>query len=88
GDDFLSMWRSLPRSVRAEPRPPRIEALRARAAETAGGDPDEADDAAPAEDVDDGGVDAARVIAWLLAAVFVACAVIGAVTVLGWLVPG
>ncbi|MGL4175583.1 MAG: hypothetical protein ACRCSN_05850 [Dermatophilaceae bacterium] len=88
GDDFLAMWRSLPASVRAEPRPPRIEALRARAADTAGGDPDEADDAAPAEDTDGGGADAARVIAWLLAALFVVCAVIGAVTALGWLVPG
>ncbi|MGL5930910.1 MAG: hypothetical protein ACRCY8_18410 [Dermatophilaceae bacterium] len=88
GDDFLAMWRSLPASVRAEPRPPRIEALRARAADTAGGDPDDADDASSAEDADGGGLDAARVIAWLLAAVFVVCAVIGAVTVLGWLVPG
>ncbi|MGL5818547.1 MAG: hypothetical protein ACRCYR_13350 [Phycicoccus sp.] len=93
GDDFLSMWRSLPASVRAEPRPPRVEALRTRAADTAGGDPDEADDAAPVGDIDGGdtdggGLDAARVIAWLLAAIFVASAAVGAVTVLGWLVPG
>ncbi|MGL4742815.1 MAG: hypothetical protein ACRCXL_00290 [Dermatophilaceae bacterium] len=87
GDDFLSMWRSLPAPVRAEPRPPRLEALRARAADAAGGDPDEMDDAGPVEGTD-GSVDAARVIAWLLAAMFVVCAVIGAVTVLGWLVPG
>ncbi|MGL5860354.1 MAG: hypothetical protein ACRCY9_03745, partial [Phycicoccus sp.] len=66
---------------------PRLEALRARAVGTAGGDPDEVDDGAPAEDAD-GGVDAARVVAWLLAALFVVCAAIGAVTVLGWLVPG
>jgi hypothetical protein len=31
GDDFGAMWRSLPASVRAEPRPRRIEALRERA---------------------------------------------------------
>ncbi|MGL5865726.1 MAG: hypothetical protein ACRCYX_07605 [Dermatophilaceae bacterium] len=91
GDDFLVMWRSLPPSVRAEPRPPRVEALHARAADSAGGDPDDADDAEVADnakDADGGGVDAAQVISWLLAAVFVACAVIGAVTALGWVVPG
>ena len=31
GDDFGVMWRSLPASVQAEPRPRRIEALRERA---------------------------------------------------------
>jgi hypothetical protein len=30
-DDFAVMWRSLPASVQAEPRPRRVEALRARA---------------------------------------------------------
>ena len=30
-DDFAAMWRSLPASVRAEPRPRRVEALRERA---------------------------------------------------------
>ena len=31
GDDFVAMWRSLPASVRAAPRPRRVEALRERA---------------------------------------------------------
>ena len=31
GDDFVTMWDSLPASVRAEPRPRRVEALRTRA---------------------------------------------------------
>jgi hypothetical protein len=33
-------------------------------------------------------VDAATIIALVLAVLFVACAVIGLVTLLGWLVPG
>ena len=37
---------------------------------------------------DEGGLDAAKFIAWLAAAAFVACGVIGLVTVLQWLVPG
>lgn len=39
GDDFGAMWRSLPASVRAQPRPRRIELLRERAlaAEADGG---------------------------------------------------
>jgi hypothetical protein len=39
GDDFAVMWRSLPASVRAEPMPRRIEALRERA-RAAGADVD------------------------------------------------
>jgi hypothetical protein len=40
------------------------------------------------DDSADGGTDAATVIALGLAVLFVACAIIGLVTVLGWLVPG
>lgn len=102
-DDFPAMWHSLPASVRAEPRPPRVAALHDKALAAVGGDADlldhvggpgrsaggAASSSAGVEDVDGGGgVDAAGVIAWLLAALFVVCAVIGAVTVLGWLVPG
>ncbi len=95
GDDFVLMWRSLPRPVQAEPRAPRIEALHAKALVS-----DPLLDApaeplvrpgelqAPPEDEESGGVDAAQVIGWVLAALFVVCAVIGVVTVLGWLVPG
>ena len=91
GDDFGVMWRSLPASVRAEPRPRRIEALRQRArtvevaaaeerADTASADGDEEDD--------DSGLDAAWLVAWVLAIAFVVFAVIGFVTALGWVVPG
>lgn len=34
------------------------------------------------------GFDAAKVIAWVLAALFVVCAVVGLITILQWLVPG
>ena len=83
-DDFAVMWASLPASVREEPRARRVEALRekALAAEPA------ATQAGTAPAVDEGGTDAAQVIAWILAAAFVVLAVIGAVTVLGWVVPG
>lgn len=41
------------------------------------------------EDGDSGrGFDAAQVIAWVLAAFFVVCAVVGLITILQWLVPG
>lgn len=36
----------------------------------------------------EGGFDAARFIAWVLAAAFVVCAVVGLVTILRWIVPG
>ncbi|MBM6401621.1 hypothetical protein [Phycicoccus sonneratiae] len=94
GDDFAVMWRSLPTPVREEPRPARIEALHAKALDA---DPRlDADPepfvrtgelvAAPEDEAD--GVDGAQVIGWILAALFVVAAVIGVVTVLGWLVPG
>lgn len=108
-DDFLLMWRSLPRSVREEPRPPRVEALRTKALAVQR-DGDSAEPGEPVDEHTDGvglapegrhahhgrheveddeeGTDAAQVIAWVLAAVFVVLAVIGAVTVLGWVVPG
>lgn len=34
------------------------------------------------------GLDAAKIIAWVLAALFVICAVVGLVTILQWIVPG
>ncbi len=80
-DDFARMWRTLPRSVRAEPRSPRVEALRARALEAESGE----DAAAPGEG---GGFDAAQFVAWLLAAFFVLAAIIGIVQILQWMVPG
>ncbi|MBM6403340.1 hypothetical protein JQN72_03675 [Phycicoccus sp. CSK15P-2] len=92
GDDFAVMWRSLPRSFRAEPRPARIEALRARALATGAHlEPSRSPlepDTAPTDGGEGGGPDGAQVIGWILAALFVGFAVIGFVTVLGWFVPG
>jgi hypothetical protein len=92
GDDFAVMWASLPASVRAQPRPRRVEALRERALRseaTAVADVAEADGATDGGDDDeDGGFDASWFIAWVLAIAFVVFAVIGFVTALGWLFPG
>ena len=92
-DDFGVMWRSLPASVRAHPRPRRIEALRerARVADDEGRDDaastDGGDDGGPDDD-DGGGFDAAWLVAWVLAIAFVVFAVIGVITALGWVIPG
>lgn len=90
GDDFAAMWRSLPRSVRQEPRSKKVEALRAKALETR-----DARDAAAstgsavaASAEPSGGIDAAQIIAWVIAAFVVVCAVVGLVQILRWMVPG
>ncbi|MFW5472872.1 hypothetical protein ACOCJ5_06170 [Knoellia sp. CPCC 206450] len=94
GDDFAAMWRSLPRSVRQEPRSKKVEALRAKALEAR-----DASDAASAsagavaltasgESSGSGGIDAAQIIAWVIAAFVVVCAVVGLVQILRWMVPG
>lgn len=99
GDDFGAMWRSLPASVRAQPRPRRIELLRERAlaAEAEAGAVEAGDVGAGDGDADGSrktggsvgdGFDAAWLVAWILAAAFVVFAVIGFITVLAWLVPG
>lgn len=80
-DDFARMWRTLPRSVRAEPRSPRVEALRARALDAG------SDEGSGSSD-EEGGFDAAQLIAWLLAAFFVVAAIVGIVEILQWMVPG
>jgi hypothetical protein len=91
-DDFAVMWSGLPASARSQPRPRRIEALRERALNSEASTvatvaaADEASGMVEEEDVD--GFDAAWLIAWVLAVVFVGFAVVGVVTVLGWLVPG
>lgn len=103
-DDFPTMWRSLPASVRADPPSARVEALRDRARgldasidqPDTGNRPTTGAPAARVEEQDrgdrdqdgDGGMDAAQLIAWIAAAAFVACGVIGLVTVLQWIVPG
>jgi hypothetical protein len=92
GDDFAVMWASLPASARSQPRSRRVEALRERALRSeaaAVAQVAEADEAAGAPgDEDEGGFDVAWLIAWVLAIAFVVLAVIGFVTVLGWLFPG
>ena len=86
-DDFGVMWRSLPPAFQAEPRPARIEALRTRAFGSGSPEP-ELPPSQEDPDEDEGGTDAAQVVGWIVAAVFVFCAVVGFVTVLGWMVPG
>ena len=97
GDHFAQMWSSLPRSVRERDGNKRVDALRRRAEQdrasaTSGGSPRPpgAGQAGAGSDSSsgEGGLDAATVIALALAVLFVACAVIGLVTLLGWLVPG
>lgn len=83
-DHFDQMWRSLPRTVRDHPGNPRVEALRRRA----GADRTPAPPAANTPVETGGGVDPAVVITVVLAVLFVVCAVIGAVTLLRWIIPG
>ncbi len=93
GDDFGQMWRSVPRSLRSEPRTPKLEALRNKAIEQdrrEGRGDRGPDHQARQKDVPDAeaGVDPATVIAWVLAAAFVVCGIVGLVTILQWMVPG
>lgn len=100
GDHFDQMWSSLPRSVREREGNKRVDALRRRAEQVgsagsatgtgagAGSGSGPRGRATQPYDSGDGGTDAATVIALALGVFFVACAVIGLVTVLSWLVPG
>lgn len=103
GDDFGAMWRSLPRSVRQEPRSKKVEALRAKALEareTAANVIDPAGSgvgdsgaspsggSAGGSSSSGGGIDAAQIIAWVIAALVVVCAIVGLVQILRWMVPG
>ncbi len=91
GDDFGQMWRSIPRAMRAEPRTARLEALRRKAIDQdrRDGHTDRGPDRpGPQKHVPDAlrGVDPAKVIAWVLAAVFVVCSIVGLITILNWVV--
>jgi hypothetical protein len=88
GDHFPQMWSSLPRAVREREGNKRVDALRRRAEQAKSTAPRPPH--GPGDDASSGGggVDAATIIALALAVLFVACAVIGLVTLLGWLVPG
>ena len=99
GDDFGAMWRSLPRSVRQEPRSNKVEALRSKALEAreaAGSAIDPAGSGVAASSSPSsgassgsgGGIDAAQIIAWVIAALVVVCAIVGLVQILRWMVPG
>jgi hypothetical protein len=97
GDDFGAMWRSLPRSVRQEPRSKKVEALRSKALEArevAGSTVDPAgsgvtsSSSASGSSSGSGGIDAAQIIAWVIAALVVVCAIVGLVQILRWMVPG
>jgi hypothetical protein len=81
-DHFPEMWLSLPGPVREHEGNKRVDALRRRAAAVP---PPEGE--APAQPEGGGGLDAAVVVALVLAGLFVVCAVIGFVTVLVWPVP-
>lgn len=84
-DHFGNMWRSLPRSVRRNPTVPRVEALKRKAIER-----DELDGKEPfvaPEPVKDG-IDAALVVAYIIAILLAVCAAVGLVQILAWMTPG
>jgi hypothetical protein len=84
-DHFGNMWRSLPRSVRRNPTVPRVEALKRKAIEQ-----DELDGkeryVAPKEPKN--GIDAALLIAYVIALLLAVCAAVGLVQILAWMTPG
>lgn len=83
-DHFGRMWRSLPRAVRRDVHSAKVEALREKAIAR-----DRADGRSPSPRVKESkGVDAAVIIAWILAAFVIVCTIIGLVTVVRWIMPG
>jgi hypothetical protein len=84
-DHFGTMWRSLPRSVRRQPTVPRVEALKRKAIER-----DELDGKEPfvAHEPPKEGIDAALVVAYIIAILLAVCAAVGLVQILAWMTPG
>lgn len=84
-DHFGNMWRSLPRSVRRSPTVPRVEALKRKAIER-----DELDGKEPfvAPEPTKDGIDAALVVAYMIAILLAICAAVGLVQILAWMTPG
>lgn len=85
-EHFGNMWRSLPRSVRRSPAVPRVEALKQKAIER-----DELDGKEPyvaAPPPAKGGIDAALVVAYIIAGLLMICAAVGLVNILTWMTPG
>ena len=87
-DHFEQMWRSLPRTVREHPGNPRVEALRRRAGVDRSARTSPKPGSAGPPEAAGGGIDPAVVITMVLAVLFVVCAVVGAVTLLRWIIPG
>lgn len=87
-DHFAQMFRSLPRVVREREGNKRVDALRRRAEQLDSSESAPTQGASAAESAPASGPDAAFIIAIGLGVLFVACAVIGLVTLLQWLVPG
>lgn len=84
-EHFGNMWRSLPRSVRRSPAVPRVDALKQKAIER-----DELDGKEPyvAPAPVKQGIDAALIVAYIVAALLVVCAAVGLVEILRWMTPG
>lgn len=85
-DHFGRMWRSLPRAVRRSSEVARVEALKRKAIER-----DELDGKEPyvaPQPPSKQGIDAALVIAYVIAALLVLCAGVGLVQILNWMTPG
>ena len=87
-DHFAQMWSSLPRSVRERHGNKRVDALRRRAEQVKSSEPAAEQGGTVHSTTSGRGVDTATIIAVALGILFVACAVIGFVTVVRWLVPG
>jgi len=87
-DHFAQMWSSLPRSVRDLHGNKRVDALRRRAEQSRGSE--QPPDHRPHAESESSrrAIDTATIIAVALGVLFVACALIGFVTVVRWLVPG
>lgn len=84
-EHFGNMWRSLPRSVRRSPAVPRVEALKRKAIER-----DELDGKEPyvAPKPQKQGIDAALVVAYIIALLLLICAAVGLMQILSWMTPG
>jgi hypothetical protein len=87
-DHFAQMWSSLPRSVRDVHGNKRVDALRRRAEQAKSSEPAPEQGGTVHSNSSGRGVDTATIIAVALGILFVACAVVGFVTVVRWLVPG
>ncbi len=88
-DDFLQMWRSLPRGVREREGNVRVDALRRRAAQLERGrrTPSHGSPFDLSGPRTKGGPDASVLIAIAVGILVVVCALVGLVTLVGWILP-